>query len=298
MEILQLKYFYALAQAQHVTRTAEQLHIAQPALTQTIHRLEKELGVKLFQSSGRNIVLTPAGKYLQEKLGPVLKELNDIPAELQELSNIRKKILRINVLAASTVITNTIIEFQKLYGGIGFRIVQNSKEEDADITIFTREFFQKPKSMKESYYVFTEKIFLAVPRASRYSGREMITLREMAGKEFISLAGSRGLRIICDRFCMHAGFQPEVVFESDSPEAVKNLISASIGVGFWPQYTWGEPDMSRMSLIPISEPQCQRDIVVCLHNRENGNEWAGEYFKYLSDYFERLKGKEESEKGN
>ncbi len=56
--------------------------------------------------------------------------------------------------------------------------------------------------------------------------------------------------------------------------------------------------MSRMSLIPISEPQCQRDIVVCLHNRENGNEWAGEYFKYLSDYFERLKGKEESEKGN
>lgn len=248
----------------------------------------------MFQSSGRNIVLTPAGKYLQEKIGPILKGLNDIPVELQELSNMRKKILRINVLAASTVITNTIIEFQKLYGGIDFRIVQNSKEEDADITIFTREFFQKPKNMKESYYVFTEKIFLAVPKVSKYSDRETITLREMAGKEFISLAGSRGLRIICDRFCMHSGFQPEVVFESDSPEAVKNLISASIGVGFWPQYTWGEPDMSRMTLIPISEPQCQRDIVVCLHNNENGNEWAGEYFKYLSEYFEKLKSEKEN----
>ena len=45
MELLQLKYFYALAKTQHVTRTAEQLHIAQPALTQTINRLEKELGL-------------------------------------------------------------------------------------------------------------------------------------------------------------------------------------------------------------------------------------------------------------
>ena len=251
MEILQLKYFYALAQTQHVTKTAEQLHIAQPALTQTIHRLEKELGVKLFQTSGRNIVLTSAGNYLQDKLGPILKGLSEIPAELQELSSVRKKTLRINVLAASTVITDTIIDFQKLHSGISFRIVQNSQAEDADITVFTREFFQKPKNTKESYYIFTEKIFLAVPKPSQYSDRENISLSEMAGREFITLAGSRGLRSICDRFCMHAGFKPEVVFESDSPEAVKNLIGASIGVGFWPQYTWGKPDMSRMALIPI-----------------------------------------------
>ena len=44
MELLQLEYFYAVAKTQHVTHTAEQLHIAQPALTQSIHRLEKELG--------------------------------------------------------------------------------------------------------------------------------------------------------------------------------------------------------------------------------------------------------------
>ena len=68
MEILQLKYFYALAQTQHVTRTAQQLHIAQPALTQTIHRLENELEVKLFKSSGRNIILTEYGTYLMNKI--------------------------------------------------------------------------------------------------------------------------------------------------------------------------------------------------------------------------------------
>ena len=51
MELLQLEYFYAVAKTQHVTHTAEQLHIAQPALTQSIHRLEKELGVPLFHRS-------------------------------------------------------------------------------------------------------------------------------------------------------------------------------------------------------------------------------------------------------
>ena len=286
MEILQLKYFYALAQTQHVTRTAEQLHIAQPALTQTIHRLEKELGVKLFRSSGRNIVLTESGKYLQGKLAPILKSLNEIPGELQELSSSRKKILRINVLAASTVITDTIIAFQKLHNGINFQIVQNSQAEDADITIFTREFFQVPNNTKENYYIFTEKIFLAVPKPSKYSERSSIELSEMAGREFISLAGSRSLRTICDRFCMHAGFRPDVVFESDSPEAVKNLIGASIGVGFWPQYTWGSPDMNRMALIPISNPQCQRDIVVQLHKNDDECQEAEAYFSYLREYFE------------
>ena len=67
MELTQLKYFYAVAKNLHVTKTAEQLHIAQPALTQAVRRLEKELGHPLFASKGRNIVLTEYGKYLKEQ---------------------------------------------------------------------------------------------------------------------------------------------------------------------------------------------------------------------------------------
>lgn len=289
MELLQLKYFYALAQTQHVTRTAEKLHIAQPALTQTIHRLEKELGVKLFCSSGRNIVLTECGNYLRDRIGSVIKTLDAVPSELRELEGMRRNTLKVNVLAASTVITDTLIGFKKLHDGINFKIVQNSRPEDADITVFTKEIFKEPAAPKEEYYIFTEKIFLAVPKPSKYSRLEKINLQDAAEMEFISLAGSRGLRTICDRFCMHAGFSANVIFESDSPEAVKNLIGASMGVGFWPQYTWGKPDMSHMALIPIAEPDCQRDIIIQLHGQPDEQSMAWEYFQYLIQCFEGLK---------
>ena len=62
MELLQLKYFLYLARNEHVSRTAEQLHISQPSLSSTIKRLEQELGVPLFEKKGRNIVLSEYGK--------------------------------------------------------------------------------------------------------------------------------------------------------------------------------------------------------------------------------------------
>lgn len=289
MELTQLKYFCALAQTQHVTRTAEQLHIAQPSLTQSIHRLEKELNVKLFKTSGRNIVLTDCGKYLQKKIEPVLKALSEIPDEIQTITGDRKKMLKINVLAASTLITDTIIRYQKEHPEVRFQIVQNTETEDADITIFTREFFQQPQITRDSFYIFSEQIFLAVPKTSHYATRTSIALREVAGKSFISLAGTKGLRSICDRFCLHAGFKPNVVFESDNAAAVKNLIGASIGVGFWPQHTWESHDSGSMALLPISEPDCRRDIVVQLHHESESLEEAFRYYEYLVEFFEKLK---------
>lgn len=289
MEILQLKYFYALAQTQHVTKTAEQLHIAQPALTQTIHRLEKELDVKLFEAKGRNIVLTESGKYLQKKIEPVLKTLNEIPQELQSLAGERKKLLKINVKAASGLITDTIIRFQKEHNGLRFQIVQNAEMEDADITIFTKEAFKKPQNSKDLFYIFSERIFLAVPKNSEYEAYDSIPLREVSDKKFISLTGAKNLRAICDSCCMHAGFKPDVIFEGDSTSAVENLIAAGLGVGFWPHYTWERYLEGAMKLLPISEPECHRDIVIQLHSTSKEHEEAVEYFKYLSAFFDKLK---------
>ena len=58
MDIHSLTYFKKVAELQHITRASEELHVAQPSLSRTISRLEKELGVQLFERSGKNIILT------------------------------------------------------------------------------------------------------------------------------------------------------------------------------------------------------------------------------------------------
>ena len=224
MELLQLEYFYAVAQNQHMTRTAEQLHIAQPSLTQSIRRLEKELGVPLFYRSGRNIALTTYGEALQNALTPVLKTLHQIPTQLQQMALEREKTIRLNVLAASTLVTQALISYKKDHDGLHFRLIQNSQCEDADITVFTRENFQIPTDTKERYELFKERIFLAVPHNSPYASEESVRLQDFAHEDFISLSGSRSIRTICDRYCMQAGFVPHIIYESDSPDTVKNQI--------------------------------------------------------------------------
>ena len=74
MDVRQLRYFLVTAQLEHVTHAARKLSIAQPALSQSLHRLEAELDVKLFAREGRNLRLTEEGAYLKERLSPIVSE--------------------------------------------------------------------------------------------------------------------------------------------------------------------------------------------------------------------------------
>ena len=290
MELLQLQYFYAVASNLHVTKTAEQLHVAQPALTQSIHRLEGELGVKLLRKSGRNIALTEYGEYMKERLSSVLPVLEQMPQQLQEMAEVRRRTIRINVLAASTLVTEALILYQQQNPEVRFQAVQNAEDINADITISTTEEFIMPAESRDMFRIFTEHIFLAVPNCEEFRSRRKISLSEMRDAGFISLAGSRTLRVICDRFCMQAGFTPKIVFESDSTAAVQNLIAAGLGVGFWPHYKWGRKEKEEILLCPISEPDCKRDIVLQLHHQSSaGCDESVKFFDFLGDYLQRQK---------
>ena len=86
MELLQLRYFLTTAEYQHMTKAAEHLQIAQPALSQAIHRLESELGIPLFERKNRSIELNDAGRLLQKRLIPIISALDRIPGELRRAS--------------------------------------------------------------------------------------------------------------------------------------------------------------------------------------------------------------------
>lgn len=284
MELQQLRYFLEAAESQHITKTANKLHIAQPALTQSIHRLENELGVPLFLSKGRGVVLTEYGRYLKERLLPVMKEIDSIPEQMKNLLSLSHQTIHLNVLAASTLMTEAIIEYRSNHSNINFQLMQNEESELFDIGVTTRLFYQPNEDAQNNEYVCTEKIFLAVPKNEKYKNMTSIRLSDAADESFISLLGSRQMRWICDKFCQHAGFAPKIVFESDSPAAVKNMIASNMGVGFWPEFSWGKFDSEHVLLLEITEPVCHRDLLfLCKHNKPDSSN-VDDFFKFLKEF--------------
>ncbi len=285
MELSQLRYFLEAAKTQHITKSAQRLHIAQPALTQSIRRLESELGVKLFAHRGRNIALTPCGVYLRDRLIPVIKSIDSIPDDINEMLRTENETVRLCVTAASTLVTHAIINYKRLCPEVSFHVLQTRNDELFDIEIETRRMEEGGGCERHGTFLCTEQIYLAVPDGGRYSGRKSVKLAEVKDEGFISLFGSKQLRSICDTFCRSAGFEPNVIFESDSPEAVKNMIGAHMGVGFWPEFTWGELKADNVRLLEIEEPGCRRDIMITRHDIKPGSHHTEAFFKFLTGYF-------------
>lgn len=282
MELMQIRYFLETARTKHMTNSAKNLHITQPALTQAIRRLEKDLGVPLFTAKGRNIVLTEYGRYLQKKLEPLMEQLDAVPEQLKMMVALEGETIHMNVLAASSLVMEAIIEYKKGHEDINFQLQQNSESELYDIAVTTKLFYQ---GAEENSFACAEEIYLAVPRNQRYQGRTSVRLEETSEEGFISLLGSREFRYICDRFCQHAGFTPKIIFESDNPSAVKNMIAANMGIGFWPEFTWGSIENENVRLLKIEEPVCQRDIIIHYNRNKTDSRNVTDFYEFLTNFF-------------
>ncbi len=287
MELTQIRYFLEVADTKHMTNSAKNLHITQPALTQAIRRLEEDLGVPLFAAKGRNITLTEYGKYLQKKLVPLMEQLDQIPEQLNMMVKLEGETIHMNVLAASGLVMEAIIEYKRTHEGILFQLQQNSESDLYDIAVTTKLFYQG-LSEKNSF-ACAEKIYLAVPKDGKYGARTSVCLEEVAEEGFVSLLGSREFRYICDRFCQHAGFTPRVIFESDNPAAVKNMIAANMGIGFWPEFTWGSIENEHVKLLEIEEPVCQRDIIITYNMNKIDSRNVTEFYEFLVEFFQSRK---------
>lgn len=87
--------------------------------------------------------------------------------------------------------------------------------------------------------------------------------------------------MLCDYYCEIAGFSPQVVFESDSLIAVKNLIRAGEGVAFWPHFSWGKAG-SNIKFLKIKNPDCHREIVLLLGSgHRNVSPVSEKFFEFL-----------------
>lgn len=283
MELLQLKYFLAVAESEHMTNTAKQLHIAQPALTQSIHRLEQELGVSLFERAGRGIRLSPAGAYVRDRVKPAMETLENVVRDVQLFQQGEQGVVRVGVHAASGVAIDGIAAYSELNPHVSFEITQDERERHRDVIVTT--ITPRGSSTVENAVEktpFSERIGIVVPASSALG--DTASLADFANERFIALAGSRRFREVCDTFCARRAFTPHIAFESDNPLVVKKMIGLGLGVGFWPDHSWGDLDPKSCRLVHLQEPEFTRDVIVAKTSRCTPDSEAQRFYDFLLDY--------------
>ena len=283
MELLQLRYFLAVAESEHMTNTAKQLHIAQPALTQSIHRLEQELGVSLFERAGRGIRLSPTGAYVRDRVKPAMETLENVVRDVQLFQQGEQGVVRVGVHAASGVAIDGIAAYSELNPHVSFEITQDERERHRDVIVTT--ITPRGSSTVENAVEktpFSERIGIAVPAGSTLG--DTASLADFANERFIALAGSRRFREVCDTFCARRAFTPHIAFESDNPLVVKKMIGLGLGVGFWPDHSWGDLDPKSCRLVHLQEPEFTRDVIVAKTSRCTPDSEAQRFYDFLLDY--------------
>lgn len=290
MDIHSLTFFKKAADLQHITKAAEELHVAQPSLSRTIAHLEKELGVRLFERTGKNIYLNQYGAILLRHTNRILQEMQDIEKEIHDALEDTPSTVTLSLYAASKMLPGLFTAFQKEYPSIRLKISQHgifgAPHEESDLSISSSS---QPASAPNTVTLFEEEILLAVPKRHPISSAPSVDLRQAADLEFICLQPGRSLRSITDTLCQLAGFKPHVILETDSPETVRSLIEAGIGVAFIPAITWSELKTSSISLLHISVPQhCRRFINLSWRTSGYLSPAAILFRGFIQDYFKAI----------
>jgi DNA-binding transcriptional LysR family regulator len=289
MDLLQLHAFRTVARLDHVTRAAEELRVAQPALSKTIARLEAELGVPLFDRRGRRVALNTCGRAFLRHVERVFIALEDGRQELADLAGLTRGTVTV---AATTLrlLPDLLGAFRDRYPGVNFRLSQASTAEmqarlgsgEIDLCLASAPI---AGPAMHSVALFTEDILLAVPPRHRLAGRGRISLREVAAEPFISPKRGYWSRDLTDDACRQAGFTPDIICEGDEPGAIHSLVAAGLGVAFLPTSARRASAEPEVAWLHITEPVCQRTVSLVWREDRYLSAAAQRFRQFAVEYF-------------
>ena len=256
MDLLQLRYFKRVAEYQNITRAAESLSVAQPAISKMVRQLEEELNGPLFDRVGRNIRLNDRGRLLLAYATEILHNVDNIYESLQSGGPIRERI-SLNVAVGSSLIPRILTEFRQLHPDYQIAITTGNGQNVADL-----ELFQSLQEIHEenACTILKEEIALAVPLEHPLAKFDEIDLEEIRPYSLIGLKPERSFMQLLEPFFIMAGVTPNMALELDNPETLRKLINAGYGVSFVPQHTWVDVKGENIRFIHIRYPNCYRYI--------------------------------------
>lgn len=263
MEISQLKYAIQVAQEQNFSRAAEKLFITQPTLSQQIGKLEKELGLTLFERTTRSVVLTSAGKDFIEYALQVVQAWNNLNLAMEKHLNLEKGNITIGILPTLSQLglTHHIVAFLDKYSSIKIEFIEAWSEELVPLLLSNKVdlAFLNPISSQDdhklqfiNFYPLVEDcVMLIVNNNHPFAQREFVFLNELIHMRMLMLTGHCSMRKTIDSVFNEHKINPLIVCECSSIDTLIGLIGEGMGVSFLTSKVALRHENSHIQMIPI-----------------------------------------------
>ncbi len=236
MEILQLKYFCDAAESENFSKTAEKFFVPPSSVSQSIRRLENELGTSLFDRRANRISLNEEGKIFYRAVSQSDRILTDAKRELTDCQKELHGEVRLQILCNRRIVSEAIGLFNHQFPKVTFVLNHGyvSKQE-FDLIISDRDFFH---GSFVGTPLVTEEIGLACSCHHPLAKHESISVADLSQERFITPHENNSLSKMTHHICNEAGFAPHIAIECDDPLYIRTYIEMGLGIGFVPLFSF------------------------------------------------------------
>jgi DNA-binding transcriptional LysR family regulator len=259
-----LEYFRSVGRHQNVSRAAEQLHTSQPAVSRGVARLERKLGVPLFERVGRSVILTQKGRLFLQIVDRAHGEIEEAEGYLFGQSEPTSRIVALGFLRTlgTHLVPQMVRQFKEQHPKVNFSFSQNNTTrieaqlEKGDLyLIFTAVPPHTPSLAWER--LSDQKLVLIAKRTHSLVSKKLVRLRDLSREPFVTFKPGHVVRTLTDRLCSAAGFVPTISFEGDDSSSIPGFVAAGFGVAIVPSDS-NLP--SSVVVLPTAGPLMRRQI--------------------------------------
>ena len=270
MDLHLLRSFREVARERSFTAAAKNLLLTQPAVSQQVKALEKEVGERLLDRDGRTVTPTPAGLVLLEAADRVFALLDDARKRVKETRD--ADVGTVTIACGDTValylLPPVLSEFRARFPKADVAVRNHASREivalllegGADLGVATAPAHLDPAL--ESAPLLEERLLLALPPRHPKAATGPASLEELNGEPAVLLAKPSVTRAVIDRGLRDAGVELVPAMESGNLEVVKAYVARGIGLSFLPEMAVTEEDRRRMAVHPVPGPFPRRRLVV------------------------------------
>jgi DNA-binding transcriptional LysR family regulator len=244
VELRQIRSFLSIAETLHFGRTAELIHISQPALSLQIRALEEEVGVRFFERNRRKTALTAAGVAFRNDVSAALSQLDQAIRKARLAADGTLGLLRIGFISGvgAEIVPKIVRQFKDLHPEVEFSLLaiptahqlQMLQTGSLDIG-----FLRLPIGEQRALEVVTvhrEPFVLVVPSSHKLAKRKRVRLREVSGESFVinERSYAPGFHDLIFGMLRDAGIVPSVSQTGVELQTLVSLVDAQMGVAILP----------------------------------------------------------------